>query len=278
MKSKPIHALTVDVEDWPQSTLDFALPITERAARNTRRLLAILRPHRVRATFFVLGLLAEKFPEVVAEIAADGHEVGSHGYSHKPVFGIGPAAFADELSRSVKLLESITGQRVLGYRAPDFSITQASLWALDIIAEQGLRYDSSIFPVRTSRYGIGDVPRRAYPLPNGLIELPMSTIEWLGRRWPVAGGGYFRLYPYALTRWAIERIQREGAPAVVYFHPYEIDPTELDEIEQSVPLKLRLTQGLNRGYVAGRLERLLRDFQFAPVAEVLQLTDQAIAK
>jgi polysaccharide deacetylase family protein (PEP-CTERM system associated) len=154
MKNSHLHALTIDVEDWPQSTLDFSLPITERAARNTRLLLDILRQHDVRATFFVLGLFAERLPDVVAEIAADGHEIGSHGYSHKPVFGIGPAAFADELSRSVALLEEISGQRVVGYRAPDFSITNESLWALDIIADQGLCYDSSIFPYRNSRYGI----------------------------------------------------------------------------------------------------------------------------
>jgi polysaccharide deacetylase family protein (PEP-CTERM system associated) len=266
-----MHALTIDVEDWPQSTLDFSLPITERAVHNTRLLLDILRQHRVRATSFVLGLLAERFPEVVAAIAADGHEIGTHGYSHKPVFGIGPAAFADELTRSVSLLEEISGQRVVGYRAPDFSITTDSLWALDIIADQGLRYDSSIFPVRTARYGISGAPRFAYRLANGLIELPLSTVRWGGRTWPAAGGGYLRLYPYFVTRWAIRRIHVEGAPAVVYLHPYELDPTELDEIEWPVPARLRLTQGLNRRHTRAKLERLLQDFRFGPVTEVLGL-------
>jgi polysaccharide deacetylase family protein (PEP-CTERM system associated) len=267
-----MHALTIDVEDWPQSTLDFSLPITERAVHNTRSLLSILRRYEVRATFFVLGLLAERFPQLVAEIAADGHEIGSHGFSHKPVFAIGPVAFADELARSVGLLEEICGQRVMGYRAPDFSITQESLWALDIIADQGLRYDSSIFPVRTSRYGIPGMTRHAHRLPNGLIELPLSTVRWGRRNWPVAGGGYMRLCPYWLTCWAVKRIQGEGTPAVVYVHPYELDPTELDEIEWPVPTRMRLTQSLNRRFMQARLERLLNDFEFGPVTEVLKLT------
>jgi polysaccharide deacetylase family protein (PEP-CTERM system associated) len=271
MTDSRLHALTIDVEDWPQSTLDFSLPITERAARNTRLLLDILRQHKVRATFFVLGLFAERLPEVVAEIAADGHEIGSHGYSHKPVFGIGPAAFADELARSVSLLEEISGQPVVGYRAPDFSITNDSLWALNIIANQGLHFDSSIFPYRNSRYGIADAPRHAYALANGLIELPLSTVRWGRRTWPVAGGGYLRLYPYFVTRWAIRRIEAERAPAVVYLHPYELDPTELDEIEWPVPARLRLTQGLNRRRTRAKLEQLLQDFRFGPVTEVLKL-------
>ncbi len=265
-----LHALTVDVEDWPQSSLDYGLPITERAVRNTRRLLEILRQYQVKGTFFVLGRMAERFPEVVAEIAAEGHEIGSHGYSHQPVFGIGPAAFADELTRSVRLLEEISGQQVRGYRAPDFSIRADSLWALDIIAEHGLRYDSSIFPVHTSRYGIGDAPQGSYRLDNGLIELPLTTLNWAGRRWPVAGGGYLRLLPYAVTRWAIRRIAAEGRPAVVYLHPYEIDAQELDEIEWKVPARTRLTQGLNRRFIPGRLARLLQEFRFGPVCDVLE--------
>jgi polysaccharide deacetylase family protein (PEP-CTERM system associated) len=264
----PLHALTVDVEDWPQSTLDHSLPITVRAVRNTRRLLEILRRHRVRATFFVLGLLAEQFPGLVREIAADGHEIGSHGYSHQPVFGIGPAAFARELAMSVSLLETITDQKVLGFRAPDFSINAESPWALDIIAEQGLRYDSSIFPVRTRRYGIPGAPRHPHRLANGLLEVPLTTLELAGRTFPVAGGGYLRLYPYAVTHWAIRRMQAEGAPAVVYLHPYELDPTELQEIEWRVPARLRLTQGVGRRRTAAKLDRLLVDFRFGPVRDL----------
>jgi len=264
-----LHALTVDVEDWPQSTLDHSLPITERAVRNTQRLLELLRVAGVRGTFFVLGLLAEKFPDLVAQIAAEGHEVGSHGYSHKAVFDIGPNAFEDELERSVGLLEDITGKPVRGYRAPDFSITERSLWALDILAARGLEYDSSIFPMKLRRYGIDGAPRRIHRLKNGLIEVPMSTVLWGGRSWPVAGGGYLRLCPYVVTATAIARLQRDNMPAVVYMHPYEIDPDELREIQQPVPLRTRLTQGLNRRFIAGRLKRMLQEFRFGPVSDVI---------
>ncbi len=149
------------------------------------------------------------------------------------------------------------------------------MWALDIIADQGLCYDSSIFPYRNSRYGIAGAPRHAYRLPNGLVELPLSTVQWAGRAWPVAGGGYLRLYPYSVTRWAVRRIAAEGASAVVYLHPYELDPTELDEIEWTVPARIRLTQGLNRRRTLAKLEQLLRDFKFGPASEVLEL-DQPI--
>ncbi|MFG0331834.1 MAG: XrtA system polysaccharide deacetylase [Maioricimonas sp. JB049] len=265
-----LHALTIDVEDWPQSSLDHSLPITERAVHNTRKMLEIFRRHETHGTFFILGLLAEKYPEVVRDIAAEGHEIGSHGYSHKAVFNIGPETFRDELKRSVGLLEDITGQPVRGYRAPDFSVTSDSLWALDILAEEGLEYDSSIFPVRMRRYGIDDVPRHMYRLDNGLIEIPMSTVMLAGRRWPVAGGGYLRLLPWAMTRRAIRQLESEQIPTIVYLHPYEVDPDELDEIEWPVPLKTRLTQGLNRRHIAGRLDRMLSQFRFGSIAEILE--------
>lgn len=272
-----LHALTVDVEDWPQSTLDHTLPITARAVQNTQRLLELFRQHRVQATFFILGLLAEKFPQLVADIAAEGHEIASHGYSHRAVFDIGPQGFADELKRSVALLEDISGQRVRGYRAPDFSITTRSLWALDLLAQHGLEYDSSVFPKKMRRYGIDQFPRGIHRLPNGLIEVPLSTVLWAGQRWPVAGGGYFRLFPYPLTRNAIRRLQAEGSPAIVYLHPYEIDPTELRELPWSIPWRTRLTQGLNRRRVAPRLTQLLTDFRFGPVCEVLRLIESTPA-
>ncbi len=271
------HALTVDVEDWPQSTLDHSLPITERAVRNTHLLLDVLREAGVKGTFFVLGLLAEKFPRLVADIAAEGHEVGSHGWSHKAVFDIGPDAFEDELIRSVGLLEDISGERVRGYRAPDFSITERSLWALEILAAHGLEYDSSIFPMKLRRYGIASAPRRIHRLDNGLIEVPMSTVDWCSRRWPVAGGGYFRLYPYRVTRAAVRLLENEQQPAIVYLHPYELDAVELREIRFPVPVKTRLTQGLNRRFVRARLTRLMREFRFGPVCDVLCQNSQRSA-
>ena len=152
-------------------------------------LLAIFEAHGVRGTFFVLGKLAERFPKLVAEIADAGHEVGSHGWSHRAVFQIGLEAFEDEVVRSVALLADITGKPVRGFRAPDFSITRRSLWALDVLVKHGLQYDSSIFPVELRRYGIGDSLRTIHRRENGLIEVPLSCVEWGGRRWPVAGGG-----------------------------------------------------------------------------------------
>jgi polysaccharide deacetylase family protein (PEP-CTERM system associated) len=274
--SPMLHALTVDVEDWPQSTLDHTLPITERAVRNTHRLLDVLHEHDVRGTFFVLGLLAEKFPKLVSDIAAEGHEIASHGYSHKAVFDIGPQGFEDELIHSIHLLEDITGQRVQGYRAPDFSITERSLWALDILAKHDLLYDSSIFPVKLRRYGIASTPRHIHRLDNGLIEVPMSTVVVGGRRWPVAGGGYFRLYPYAVTRRAVQLLEAEGNPAVVYLHPYELDPTELNEVQWPMSVRTRLLQGLNRNYVRSRLNRLLAESRFAPLTTILLESDMAL--
>ncbi|MGD9857225.1 MAG: DUF3473 domain-containing protein [Planctomycetaceae bacterium] len=267
---RPLHALTIDVEDWPQSTLDHALPITERAVTNTRRMLELFAQHEVRGTFFVLGRLAKKFPHVVREIADAGHEVASHGYSHKPVFAIGPQAFADELDHSVKLLEDLCGRRITGYRAPDFSITAESLWALDILAEHGLEYDSSIMPVKMRRYGIDRFPREIHRLPNGLVEVPLSTVCWMGRRWPVAGGGYLRLYPYQVTAHAVHRLQAEGLPAIVYLHPYELDAAEIAETDLPVSARTRVTQGLNRKHIPGRLAKLLQHFQFGPLVEVVR--------
>lgn len=263
------HALSVDVEDWPQSTLDHALPITERAVTNTRRMLDLFARYDVRGTFFVLGRLARKFPHIVSEIADAGHEIASHGYSHKPVYSLGPKAFTEELDHSVKLLEDICGCRVTGYRAPDFSITPDSLWALDILAERGMEYDSSIMPVRMRRYGIGGFPRGIQRLPSGLVEVPLSTVSWMGRRWPVAGGGYLRLYPYQVTSHAVRRLEAEGHPAIVYLHPYELDTSELRELDLPIPARTRFTQGAGRKHIASRLARLFSEFRFGRVSETV---------
>lgn len=264
------HALTVDVEDWPQSTLDHALPITQRAVINTRRMLELFAKHNVRGTFFVLGRLTKKFPHLVQEIAAAGHELASHGYSHRPVWKIGPQTFTDELEYSVKMLEDISGQHVTGYRAPDFSINENALWAFDILADFGMTYDSSIVPVRMRRYGINRFPRHIHRLDNGLVEVPLSTIRVLGRRWPIAGGGYMRLYPYRVTAHAIRRLEAEGLPAVVYLHPYELDVTEVHEVPFPVTPRTRFFQGLGRKHVEARLNRLLTQFHFAPLSEVIR--------
>ena len=265
-----LNALTVDVEDWPQSTLDRSWPISERALHNTRRMLALFSEGGVRATFFVQGMVTERFPELVKEIAAAGHEVATHGHSHELIFRLGRRAFAAELRYSVEMLEDLSGQRVLGHRAPDFSITRESLWALEEMEALGLRYDSSIFPIHNPRYGISDAQRFPYRW-NDLIEFPISTVRWGGVNLPVAGGGYLRLFPYAVTCWAIQRINAQSQPAMIYVHPYELDTEELRLLGDQVPWTLRLTQGLNRGRTEAKLRALMHDFELAPVREVLGL-------
>jgi polysaccharide deacetylase family protein (PEP-CTERM system associated) len=255
--------ISIDVEDWPQSSWDRELPITRRAADNTRRLLELLARTGVKSTMFVLGKLAEKFPDVVREIDAAGHEVGSHGYGHVEIFKQSREEFAQDLARSKKLLEEIVGKPVRGYRAPDFSIVRDSLWALEVLAEQGFEYDSSIFPVKRPRYGIPDWPLepRRVLLPGGLaiLEFPIASYRAWGKNWPVGGGGYHRLLPGPAGRWLARRVM-QSRPFVFYCHPYEFDPREFAEIPLKLPLKVRLHQGLGRSRFRGRFERLISQF------------------
>ena len=275
------NVLSFDVEDWHQSTFDFDLPITARVVDNTGRILDLLEECGVHGTFFVLGLVAEAFPSLVRRIQVAGHEVANHGWSHRPVHAMDRAGFQSDLRRSRDSIEQATGQRLDGYRAPDFSITTESLWALEVLAAEGYRYDSSLFPFRGPRYGIP----AAFPAPclvrtraGSLCELPLTTTEWLGRRWPAAGGGYFRLFPYAYHRAAVRRMNRAGAPAISYFHPYEIDPEEISASPHAIPLSLRLSQGLGRRGVAARLRRLLRDFSWGPARACLGNDPRALCQ
>ena len=269
-----INALTVDVEDWVQSVLDHHLPLTERFVANTDRILELLAAHDVRATFFVLGLAAQKSPELVRRIHRAGHEVQSHGFGHRPVHTQTRAQFRDDVLRSKTLLEDIIGQCVTGYRAPAFSITRRNLWALDTLAECGFTYDSSIFPLGLRRYGIRGAPTWPHRLrtPNGreLIEIPVATWRVLGRRLPLGGGGYFRLFPYAAIRSAVRQLNRHENPATIYFHPYELNATELSELPNDIPIKLRLHQGMGRRGFSGKIDCLLSDFQFGTIQEMLR--------
>jgi polysaccharide deacetylase family protein (PEP-CTERM system associated) len=263
------NILTVDLEDWPQSTLDRSLPITHRVVDNTRRMLALFGQYQVRATFFVLGLVAEKYPQLVADILEAGHEVGTHGFGHTPIFLQTPEEFRTDLRRSLAILRNLTTQPVRGYRAPDFSITKQSWWALDILREEGLWYDSSIFPFAGRRYGVPDAPRYVYEVVPGLQEIPLSTVVVSRHRLPTAGGGYLRLFPYAWTDLGIRHMNKEGHPAVVYLHPYEIDPDEYASLRTPVPLPLRLTQFTGRRSVEGKLRHLFSSFRFVPAREAL---------
>jgi polysaccharide deacetylase family protein (PEP-CTERM system associated) len=267
------NALTIDFEDWyqgleiPHSDWD---RFEDRIGRSGRLLLSLLDDARARATFFVLGYVAERHPQLIREIRASGHEIATHGYSHTLVYTQTPAVFKQELTRSVRALEDITGEGVMGHRAPFFSITRESLWALDVLRELGLRYDSSIFPVHNYRYGIEDAPRWPHTLDGSpsreLREFPISTWRVLGVNVPVAGGAYFRIYPYAFTRLALRAVNRCGHPAVFYLHPWELDH---DHPRIPLPRRIAATHYFNLSATEPRFKRLLRDFQFAPMSEVL---------
>jgi len=281
------NALTFDLEDWYQSTFDINAPIRDVVLDQTGIVLEILAEAGVSATFFALGLVAEKFPDLVKTIAKQGHEIATHGYRHQLIFTQTPSEFEADLQRSIALLEDLTGQKVVGHRAPDFSITAESLWALDILREQSILYDSSIFPIKHRRYGIKRFQReihyitpssREFTSPlnsnNALIEFPLSTISLFGTNFPVCGGGYLRLMPYIVTRKAIKKLASEGMPAMVYMHPYEFDAQDLSTpIYDSENLRgkfLRCNQNLNRDKSASKLRRLLKDFEFASTKEVLK--------
>lgn len=264
--------ISIDVEDWPQSSWDRDLPITQRAADNTRRLLELLNRAGVRTTMFVLGKFAERFPAVVREIHAQGHEVASHGYGHIEIFKQTRDEFAADLKRSKGFLEQTIGDRVRGFRAPDFSIVRGSLWAMEELADQGFDYDSSIFPVKRPRYGISDWPleplRVLLPGGNDIVEFPIASYRAWGKNWPVGGGGYHRLLPGSASRWFARRVM-QSRPFVFYCHPYEFDPREFAEITLPIPLKIRLHQGLGRGQFESRFVKLVNRFGGRPVVDLL---------
>jgi len=272
MLDSPVkNALTVDFEDWYQG---LEIPpgewdrFEDRIPESGRRTLSLLAEARVHGTFFVLGAVAERHPELVREIAAGGHEIATHGWSHALIYKMTPATFRSELERSILLLQDLSGQAIIGHRAPFFSITRQSLWALDILGELGIRYDSSIYPVLNYRYGIEDSPRWPYRVAgeHSLTEFPISTWRVLGRNVPIAGGAYFRIYPYAVTRMGFRSLNRQGQSAVFYIHPWELDP---EHPRIPVPRRIALTHYANLKATEGRLRRLLRDFRFAPMKEVL---------
>jgi len=264
--------ITVDVEDWAQSSWDRSLPITQRSANNTRLILRLLRDAGVRATMFILGKFAETFPEVVKEIQADGHEIASHGYGHVEIFKQTRKEFIADVRRSKGILEQIIGEKVRGYRAPDFSIISDTLWALEVLAETGFEYDSSIFPVRHSRYGIPNWPvvpvQVALPGGHSIKEFPIATFQCFGKNWPVGGGGYHRLLPGFLTRYLARSVMR-STPFVFYCHPYEFNALEMKEIRLKIPLSTRLHQGLGRGRFKGRFNAFLTQFGGQRVQDLL---------
>jgi polysaccharide deacetylase family protein (PEP-CTERM system associated) len=267
----PTSAFTVDVEDWYQSCWDFDAPISERVIRNVERILQMLADSGVRGTFFIQGRVAETFPGLVETIVGQGHEVQSHGYSHRPLFGMNHAELRDELERAKKTVEDAAGVEVTSFRAPDFSIRRNNLWALRVLSEVGFRTDSSVFPMRTRRYGVGGSPLAPHRVSVGdaeILEVPVAIWSRAGFRVPMAGGGYFRLIPRAAIERGIRSIVACGRPAIVYCHPYEFAPRELDDYPD-VPRRLRVSQSLGRKAFSRRVEHVLSTGSFGSMSDVL---------
>jgi polysaccharide deacetylase family protein (PEP-CTERM system associated) len=273
-----LNAMTVDVEDYfhvsafagvvsPSEWASFE----SRVCRNTERLLDLLEHAAVPATFFVLGWVAERFPNLVKRIHRAGHELASHSYDHGLVYDKTPEAFRDDLRRAKAALEDAAGVSVTGYRAPSYSVTERSLWALDVLVSEGYTYDSSIYPIRHDRYGIPSWPRHIHWVERaagGLWELPGSTVQHLGMNLPMGGGGYFRLLPYGWTSLGIRRLnERECRPAVFYLHPWEIDP---DQPRLNAGVLSRFRHYRNLDQTEARLRRLLAEFRFGTITQVLE--------
>ena len=267
-----LNALSIDVEDYfhveafaarvsPSDWRTF----TPRVERNVDLILEILAGHQSRATFFVLGWIAELFPRLVRRIADAGHEIGCHGYAHQHIQRQSPEIFRQDVRTASLCLMDQVQKPVHCYRAPSFSITHSTLWALDVLAEEGFKIDSSIFPVKHDLYGIPDADRFPH-WRNGILEFPPTTIRRVKYNFGVAGGGYLRLLPYRVTRWAIKEVNEvERQPAMIYFHPWELDP---DQPRIAAPLRSRLRHYTNLGGMQKKIERLLRDFRFGTVSDV----------
>lgn len=268
------NAMSIDVEDYFQVSA-FAPYIQRgdwdrrecRVQRNVGRILDLLDARGVKATFFTLGWIAQRYPQLVRDIVARGHELASHGYGHERASDLTPQAFRQDILSAKQLLEDLGGVAVNGYRAPSFSIGESNLWAFDVLADCGYRYSSSVYPIEHDHYGMPDSPRFAYEVRPGLIEVPVTTLRFRGRNYPSSGGGWFRLLPYGVTRWMIERFNRiEGRSAVFYFHPWEIDP-EQPRIE-GIDAKTRFRHYVNIGRTEGRIAQLLADFEWARMDEL----------
>ena len=276
------NALSFDVEDWYQVVSERMVgketqpsPIVKI---NASHILSILAEYQVKATFFVVGKVAEAYPELIKEIHQQGHEIASHGYVHQTLFHHTPESFRSDLRLSLSVLEAITGEKPLGFRAPAFSITQDTLWALDILKEEGIQYDSSIFPIKHRRYGIQTAPRFPYQIEiafgDGIMEFPLSICCLAGFRLPFCGGGYMRLLPYSFVKKAIQQLNSVGNPAILYFHPYEFSKEEskLHTGHFFTDLKFRLykaSQNWGRAKSEAKLRKLLAHFDFSSIREVL---------
>lgn len=262
-----INALTIDVEDYFQvSAFASYIPRSQwperecRVEANVDRILCLLQEHNIQATFFTLGWIAERYPGVVRRIVDGGHELASHGYGHERATEQSREAFFSDIQLAKILLEDISGQEVKGYRAPSFSVGTSNLWVFDCLEKAGYRYSSSIYPIRHDHYGIPDAPRFAHQI-RSLVELPATTLRLGSRNWPAGGGGYFRLFPYPLSRWMLRQVNKvEGKPVIFYFHPWEIDPGQ--PRIPGLSARARFRHYLNIGHMESRLRRLVADFDW----------------
>lgn len=280
--ARPVHCLSFDVEEhfqvsafWSEERRRQWDRYESRVEGNTRRLGEILSRHNTRATFFVLGWVAERYPMLVKGLASEGHEIASHGFGHELVSSLNADQFRQDVRKSKQTLEDLTGMEVLGYRAPSFSISAETPWALSILVEEGYQYDSSLY-ARFHRSGVSASDGTPYSIETHagkILEVPPSTMSMLGFQMPVAGGGYFRLFPYELSRWCLDRLERRGAQLVVYLHPWELDP---GQPRMAGPWSSRFRHYLNLEKTQGRLERLLGDFRFNPIAEVVGASGAAV--
>jgi polysaccharide deacetylase family protein (PEP-CTERM system associated) len=283
-----MNVLTFDVEDYYQvSAFDSVVRFEDwdryesRVERNTHRLLELLATAKTRATFFILGWVAERYPDLVKAIASQDHEIASHGYRHKLLTSMTPEQFREDIRRAKGILEDVTGWPVLGFRAPSFTVMKSTLWALPILVEEGFAYDASIFPIRHDRYGMpeADPYYHLRSTSSGMIwEIPPSTVQFGSLRAPIGGGGYFRLVPYRVLRPLLKQVEGDGHPLVMYFHPWEIDP---EQPRLKAPLVSVFRHYVNLSKTQSRLTQLLADFRFAPIDEAIapiqQLTHELVA-
>jgi polysaccharide deacetylase family protein (PEP-CTERM system associated) len=268
------NAMTIDVEDYFQVSA-FA-PYIERSEwesrecrveRNVNRILDLLNEKEAKATFFTLGWIAERYPQLVHRIVREGHELASHGYGHERASDLTEQAFYADIHSAKSILEDLSGQQVKGYRAPSFSIGTGNLWAFDTLARAGYQYSSSIYPIQHDHYGMPDAPRFAHVIRTGLLEVPVTTLHMFNRNWPSSGGGYFRLLPYALSRWMLSRVNAmEQQAALFYFHPWEIDVDQPRIAEASAKARFRHYVNIDR--MEAKLSRLMSDFQWGRMDDV----------
>ncbi|XVJ68825.1 MAG: DUF3473 domain-containing protein [Rhizobacter sp.] len=277
------NALTIDVEDYFQVSA-FAPYIARsqwdsqecRVQRNVERILELLAVRQTKATFFTLGWVAERYPHLVRAIVDQGHELASHGYGHERASDLTPAAFRQDIVSAKKILEDLGGVAVQGYRAPSFSIGKGNLWAFDELLQAGYRYTSSVYPIAHDHYGMPDWPRFAQPVREGLLEVPVTTLRKFNRNFPSSGGGYFRLLPYALSRWMIQQVNAQDLqPAIFYFHPWEIDAGQ--PRVAGIDAKTRFRHYVNIGRMDSRLQQLLADFRWGRMDQIFLGAPQASA-